>query len=76
VSPTTTSRSATSRHLRPRRRLAERVDHVDGHRNPTLVISPYAARGKVHQPCPGDKKVLLPDQLPGAHAAPVADDDG
>ncbi|MCF3130350.1 bifunctional YncE family protein/alkaline phosphatase family protein [Streptomyces olivochromogenes] len=23
------------------------VDHVDGHRNPTLVISPYAARGKV-----------------------------
>jgi YVTN family beta-propeller protein len=23
------------------------VDHVDGHRNPTLVISPYAAHGKV-----------------------------
>jgi YVTN family beta-propeller protein len=23
------------------------VDHVDGHRNPTMVISPYAAHGKV-----------------------------
>jgi YVTN family beta-propeller protein len=23
------------------------VDHVDGHRNPTLVVSPYAARGAV-----------------------------
>jgi YVTN family beta-propeller protein len=23
------------------------VDHVDGHRNPTLVVSPYAAHGKV-----------------------------
>ncbi len=23
------------------------VDHVDGHRNPTLVVSPYARRGTV-----------------------------